>query len=446
LSGLGRLRRELEKFVRELNPDDVSRRDNPVHDWLPTLPVNALAATKDSHNEELHSRINRLQTLLRDYEEAYGKLSEKPVGRHSALSVVTDALAEAKEGNLPSDLLKQAEAASQQRDDKAFLDVIRRALTLRAGRLSTRQWLTLVAIASKMELESVEAAILEHARSLFPNDSEVRRAQLQMAAHSSDAPIRKQARQDLLKELGIQISADRVEIPELDDEERLLFGILLDAYHADGLDDDASRIAKGVVDAFPDTAVALRNYARSLARAGKVEACLSYYRKALNSPDADDTSAVWLGNELHNRSRHVDAAEAYLRACLLDPNDARGFVHFADEIACALSKEEAGSTHASNRKLPAGCNREVVQQGLLAALSCRMVRAEDIERASRVLERAELGVGVPQLVAMLQGIQSEGDAESVSGIERPGYSRSQRIAFAKKWWETLQSDLTRAKE
>ena len=442
LSGLGKLRRELEIFVRELDTDDVIRRDNPVHDWLPTLPVNALAATKDSHTEELHNRINKLQSLVRDYEETYGKMDEKTEGRHSAISVVSDALDEAKEGNLPSDLLKNAELASRQRDNKTFLEVVRRALTLRAGRLTSDQWLTLVGTASKLELESVEAAILEHARNLFPNDSEIRRHQLEMGAHSSDPTIRKQARQDLLNELNIRVLPEQVEIPQLGYKHMSLFGILLDAYHADGLNDDAIRIAKGMVEKFPENAIALRNYARALGRAGKPEESLEYHRKALFSPDADDTSAIWLGNELHNRKRYVDAAEAYIRACLLDPNDARGFTHFAEEITIALDREEAGSTHAKSRKLPSDLNRNIVQQSLLAALSCRLVRAEDIERASRVLERAELGLGVPELVAMIQGHQSEEGADSASPAECQRYSRTQRIAFARKWRDTLQSNLT----
>lgn len=444
LSGLGRLRRELEKFVRELDPEDVSRRDNPVHDWLPTLPANALAATKDSRTEELTNRINRLQTVLREYEDTFGKLSDKPTGRHSALSVVTDALAEAKDGNLPSDLLREAEAALQQRDNKSFLEVLRRAMTLRAGKLTTRQWLTLVSIASNLELEGVEAAMLDHARNLFPNDPEVRRVHLEMAAHSSDPVIRKQGRQDLIKELGIEITPEQVKIPEMESEQRQLFGILLDAFHTDGLDDDASRIAKGLVDTLPDSALALRNYARALGRAGKLEDSIRYYQKAICAPDADDTSAIWLGNELHNRKRHVDAAEVYARACLLDSYDARGFVHFAEEIAIAKSKEEAGNVPAKARKLPTSLDKKVVQESVFAALSCRMLRGEDLERATRAFEIAEVGISLPQLVAVLQGAQGQGDGESPNSLNMPRFTRSQRITMAKKWSELLQSELTQA--
>ena len=108
LAGFGKLRRELNSFVSGLTASESERRDNPVHDWLPALPANALRSSAGSAEGELRAGLAKANEKIREYEEKYGA-SRAKVEVRDPLDIIRNLLADAKEGNLPSDLMERAE-------------------------------------------------------------------------------------------------------------------------------------------------------------------------------------------------------------------------------------------------------------------------------------------------------------------------------------------------
>src|SRR5580692_2810227 len=98
LPGIGRLRSALASFVGGQLSGEVDPRDNPVHDWLPVLPANALESSTGTAEGELRERLARAQQKLREYEDIYG-IGKTQADRRgfSPLDIVKAALQEANE-------------------------------------------------------------------------------------------------------------------------------------------------------------------------------------------------------------------------------------------------------------------------------------------------------------------------------------------------------------
>ena len=241
--------------------------------------------------------------------------------------------------------------------------------------------------------------------------------------------MRERARQEILSEINTTVQDGRVIVPdELSRESAYLMAIMLDAYHRDDMAAQALEITEAALGRFPDMTIVVRNHGRALEELGRSDEALEYYRRALWCPDADDTSATWLGNELHNRDRHVDAIEAYLCACRLDPDDAAGFAHVADEISLAMERIVMGSLSPSSRPLPESVSVKDARDALIAAVSCRRQGEDDVARcaaaARRLLEVAD-------------------NADDLANLDQH-MSMSQRLEFVARLYGVFRSELTQA--
>jgi tetratricopeptide (TPR) repeat protein len=431
LPGLGKLRRELTAFVVALNsPAEMEdRRDNPVHDFLPSLPENALDAANKSSEGELREKLAKAQAKLREYESRVGSVSDMASpGAPTALDVITQYLSEATEGNLLSDLTSAAEAAARKLDRKEFLAVLRKILDRPNVRLSPREYRLLAGNSEALGLDDVNRAIYDLARRAHPNNKDLRNSLLAVYAHSEDPADRERARQELLQILGITIAGNQVQMPNtLQRDDLYLYAVMLDAFYEDDMVGQAMSISTAAVERFPTKSIVVRNHAKSLAAMGEEEEALAWYQKALWCPDANDSTAIFFGNALHNRERHVDAAEVYLKACVLDPNDANGFVHFADEISLALEGQKMWAYLGKEfRHLPEGINVMTAEKAMLCALSCRLFSQENQDRCAGAAERC--GIGLSNL---MQTLQQEGMI-----------NLGERLDFASKCYELLRSNMT----
>ena len=447
LNGIGRLRTELVSFVRS-GIDTTDRRDNPVHDWLPVLPVNSIEAAAGTVEGKLREQLAEARRLIRQYEKIAGVLpgSEK-VPKRTPLEAVVDAIQDANEGNLGHDLVDAAQRAVDQRDRKGFLGVLRRILERPGLGLRPQEYRLLAAMCQHLGLESgVTGAVLSHGLTVNPKDQELKRSQLSLLAHSHDAEDRRQAREELARIVGVTISNDEVQAPKrVTDDQLSLFGIMLDTYHADGLNDDALRIAEAFAGAFPQHTIVCRNMARALESCERADEAWKWYQEAITAPDASDSSAVWYGNTLHNVERHVDATEAYLVACRLDPNDGVNFAHVAEELSYAWAD---GIAHATKgRPLPDQVDvAEQIRSFVVAAMSCRSIDHECISRSRSAITRAELPLD--ELKSFLVGYgqkRDDNEPEDVgtadqAGVPRPGLV--ERVQLACSLYDVVKSSAT----
>ncbi len=436
LTGFERLRREILGFVEAFLAGDADRRDNPVHDALPALPLDALHSANRSSEGELRERLAKAERQIREFEQLYGLPTPNRSGTQTPLSVVDEALSEASEGLLPSDLLQQAEMAVSQRDQKAFLAAVKRAFERKTLRLSARQFRMLASYSGRFELDQVTGSIYEYALSLYPGEKELTSAYLRYAAHSQVPALREKARQEMLNKLEIVVTERSVEVPgHL--REFATMGVMLDAYYADGMVEPALRIAKAAAEKFSSSTIVARNYARALEAARKSDEALAWFRRAVVScSDADDQSCVWLGNTLHNVGRTVDALEAYLRACLLDPDDATCFSQVADELAWCLKDEQAKSVlGGKSRPLPEGIGASEFEVAVKAAISCTDFAQSDWDRCRTAAKRVR--VSVDHL--------AKGLSRSVSGndsVELRLPTIAERLEFASRLYNVFRSELT----
>lgn len=430
LAGFGRLRREIIAAIDALDEEDLARRDNPVHDWIPALPLNALTSSLRSSEGELRARLARAQQTIKEYEERYGIAKAAHDASNSPLSVVLDALADASEQRLPSDLVREAEEASSERDVERFLSIVRKVMEKTRLRMSARQLETLAIFSSSLGLDTVAGAIFDHATNLHPRDAELRRSQLAHFAHSDDPADRERARQEFLTDIGLTIGPNDVTIPNhVTEDTAATLGVMLDAYLSDGMNDEALRITSAFVEQYPNMTLIARNHARSLESVGRSDEALAWYERAIKCEDSNDTSAIWFGNELHNRRRPLDAIEAYSRACVLDPDDARGFAYVANEMSAFLHDEARGVLRSASRTVPAALSLDAIERSLIAAFSCRHFNQKDLDRCHETARRS--GIELESLIQMRQGIEIDGKAPSrrMSIVERVELARSIYAAF-----------------
>jgi hypothetical protein len=429
MEGIGTLSTELHSYVIDFEAGTTDSRDSLVHDHLPSLPKDVLSAADGTQEGELRKQFQVLKKQLQAYIDKYGQHSSEIV-KESPLDIVRQALDEAVSGSLPTVLVDSAEKQAKEGNHKAFLESVFRIMELRTTRPSPNGFMRLANAANLLDHKSVAEAILEHANSCFPSNRDLRMRQLQTFAHSEDYSRRQEARLEFLKDFGISYKSGKVNFSrELSSSELGSFSIMLDAYHKDGLNSEALELVAALNTKHPGKSILVRNLGRALERIGDRVQSLKYYTDAALAPDADDTAAVWLGNELHNRERHVDAAEAYTIACLKDPSDPANFAHLADELAWSIREEWKQSANLFRRLPPELLELSVVQEVVLAALSCGSINIATAERLRSLCSRLDLDL------EEIAGALGENNYES-------RLSQKSRVELVRKIRLVLSSDLT----
>jgi hypothetical protein len=147
------------------------------------------------------------------------------------------------------------------------------------------------------------------------------------------------------------------------------------------------------------------------------------------------SSDAYFGNALHNLERYIDAAEVYLRACILDPDDAGGFAQFADEVSSAVRRQKIQEVlgNESGRKLPEGIDLSTVEQSLCAAFSCSAINQSDLDRCKRTAARAQID------------LNHFGHLLGLSDLRDNGHRRMsvpERLALASQLYDVFRSSLT----
>lgn len=434
LVGIGRLRSNIEAFAANVtgragSKKSITDRDNPVHDWLPALPLNALAAADGSTEGILREELSAMRARLARYESVHGQMQDLGEGRTPTDSLGS-LLRSVQAGATPVDLMSRARVSFDAGDRQEFLQTVIRLLESSAGALSERDYLTLSRWAAFLGLSEARQPIYQIARTVFPTSADLREAELQYFAHSRDPTIREKARAEMLSALDIAVVDGEVVVPdEWDTDKAGRMGIMLDAYHADDLHEDALAISAAVAMRHPDFTACSRNYARALAYVGRAGDALQWYVRALSAPDADDTSALWLGNALNNEKRYVDAAEAYLLACLMDPTDAENFAYASSGMQRAITDRAGLKPHG--RLLPNPIGYDEVKMLLIAARSAPGFGHDAQQRCVSVARDLELE---QDFVALLID-----NLPTASTIRLPA-----RRSLVAKLWLAVASELTRS--
>lgn len=444
LRGVETLRREIQRSARECVREAADARpsaDSPVHDCLAELPSNLVSAASGSAEGDLRKRIAALESQVRQYQTKYGDDTQHTGdGAIKLLATIEDTLARAQRGQLVSDLVQRAEAAAASQDAEGYLEALHQ-IASSPDRSSPSSLIKLVGASSRLGLTEITMALHERARELSPNDDRLHRMQLASMCHSDDPDLRQRARIEWLELLSIDIDSDSDDITlnaQLARDDILDIAMLLDGFHRDGMHVEALRLTTALLEMFPDDSVVQRNHARALERNSMLEEALRYYMLAIEGDrpsvrDQGKTSAIWLGNHLSIKDRTVDAVEAYLVACIWDPDDADGFANVAQDMADLLNPSIFGSADA--RAVPEIVSLDLVHQMLIAAFSCSNFDQDDFDRAARTVRATESG---DDLLPMLLEMRKSG---GLVGAFRP-LVRAERHHLACEVYEQFRGPLT----
>ncbi|MFF7894856.1 hypothetical protein ACFZDI_23745 [Streptomyces sp. NPDC007907] len=437
LKGIEKLRELLDRFARAVIEESADTgKDSPVHDGLPSLPENIFAHAEGSVEGELREENARLRQSL----SRYGMDAMDAHQEEDASAIVSAVLSKAQRGELPADLFNHARVAAQSENRAEFLSIVMQLVNDNPFVIGAEDWSALASDAHKLSLPEVSMALRDRALELRPNNQKLKSLQLAAIAHSEDPRLRRRAREELASLLKISWDGEEVVLPEeLEKSHLSTFGMMLDAYHRDGLDERALKITTALIERFPDCTIALRNHGRALSQAGRKDEALKWYRKAVLAADVDDTSPTWFANELSFSDRLVDSIENYLRASELDPQDAEHFAQVAEQMAEAVAYNEIG-VHANQRSLPEGISRSSIIEFLAAAFSCPSLTSETLAYARSAALVGELGQGIlDDLVRVRQGEKIKRDDKDIQLLDR-----KERLNLTRHYYELVQSDLTKA--
>jgi tetratricopeptide (TPR) repeat protein len=431
LRGIEKLRDMLIQFGNAISGAKTdSIKDNPVHDFLSSLPDDIYAHVEGSLEGDLRQEIAQLREQLGYYAERFGAGSPELSRQEAAIDTVSTALIQAQRGELPVDLFYKARLLAREENRVQFLTTLRQLMEARVSAISADSWNFLASDAIRLGLENVALVLHEQAVELRPRDQSLKRQHLSTLAHSVDPALRIRARSELASLLGIEISEDSVSFPALPADRLSTVGVMLDAYHHDHLDAEALRITTVFVEKYPNKTVALRNHARALNLNGYESESFECYRRAVNAPDADDTSANWYGGRLATSGRIAEAIEAYLTACRLDSDNARHYVSAASQLAYGVRERITGLIRHPPG-LPAEIPASIVDDFVKATLSCPTITTETIELARSSLERVESDPSL--LDSLLELRRHAGAADGESRL----YTRAERIRLVHSLMERL---------
>lgn len=434
VSGIAKLRSELKTLAAGVPRRSAEHRDSPVHDAVAVLPLNVLANAAGTIDRVVSDELTLLRDRVRDYEKRFGVIANDARGtRSSPLDVIIETLGKADRGELPTDLVREAEEASRQHNTRTFLENVRKVLAQPGSGLeSANEYVRLAQGARILGLIEVTHAIYEAGVEARPHDESLRASYLSQLAHSPDARARERARAELLTASGLTVGTDgRIEIgAQLENRILNRIGVMLDAYHADHLHEEALRIPSALVEHHPASSAAVRYHARALKETGAPRDQVDdWYRRAVMCPDVDDTSAQWFGTQLFNTERYVDAMEAYLLAAKLDPDDTAAFVDLLHAGAYAR-RRHLTDTHTQPRTLPAEIDTEFFGGALLCGFACSSVTQRQY---NELLKHAELAEVDGQMIE--RGILQLSERASAKGYR-------ERFEFARKYYDMLRSALT----
>ena len=410
--GLAYLGDEIVSCVEDMKNDD-SDTDSLVHDWI-------------------ISSSPQLRWGRGFGSESNGKSSEnQDEGLMTPEQVITEAIGEAEAGLYPKDIIDEAHIAVRDQDMLKFLECIQNFLDVRTFQPSDSEFAQMHVLAERIDARRVSRAVTELGLRVAPDSRWLHALRIQYLSHSTDPNDRALAKQIVQEKLGLQGNKAEFSIETLNkvNADTDLLSYMLDAYHRDGLHDEALKIATELKERFPQSSVALRNYSRALEKKGGIptDELIDIYREAIVCENPDDTSARWYSSTLDNANRLVDSVEALLFGCMLDLDESRSYALLAARLSNLVQPRNLLRLSKTKRELPKEyLDEDVIKRCILLCKSCPNFRVED----KILCESAMRNIGLTD-----DTIQEFLD-------EIGAFSRRDRKDFVIPFYEALKSSVT----
>ncbi|MBI1340251.1 hypothetical protein GC169_08605 [bacterium] len=424
LAYLSRFREELIRAVNAIQQGAHEGADNPVHEFLPRLPIDMVQAQL-APEDSLVTDNAKLSAQLRLYEARFGQLTALAKSEETPEMLFEAMEKDIKEGRHGAKVFEDITAAFTSKDVGEFVTATRKLMYVSRFPPTVNQILEISRMASVRDLAPVSRVVIDIGLRFFPSNEKLLVARFASGLQSQDQQARLQAIEDASEYVGLvfegeswRATSDFADLPQL--KKQILY-YLLDALRAERRFTDALKLTKLMYASMPHSSQVMRNYARALEDVNDIGAALPMFRSSILAKDVDDTSVSWYAATLSNNARHVDAVEGYLLACVMDPNDGH---YFAAVAHCLTMTISAGMRQLSPpRTSPLDISKQLVLEFVRAALSCENAAAAQ-DRIRTAISRAEL---------------------SLEGLDRSqGLGRTAREQLARSNYDTFASGLTRS--
>jgi tetratricopeptide (TPR) repeat protein len=350
LKGIGKLIEKLKKAIKDLQLNKTNA-DNPIYDWV------------GEHKTE----SNTVDKTLDQYTEFR--------------DILERAKFEAENNLTPRKILEEAqmailETADNQPDLSKFVLALKKFIELKIFVRQPEEFIWFYELIEKTDLKGkLSKEILDLAVAEYPSNSKILRSLIAHLAHSEKAEDRDQAKQKIKDKLKIEVNNRTVtgidSLVNLGDNVHLI-SLMLDAYHRDGQNSDALKIAENLLKQFPTSTVAARNYARALSNSGNCTEAdvIAAYTEAINCIDVDDVTARWFASYLWRRNKYQQAIEMIIFACRLDYSEADSFATLAAFVSEIMVPRNDIKLIKSGFTKPDWFNRELIVDSIWISKTC----------------------------------------------------------------------------
>jgi tetratricopeptide (TPR) repeat protein len=317
---------------REGSPE---KSDNPVHDAITDLPMNIRSAGDSALKEQ----IEKLQDLSNTLEEKNIALQARlyeldpSEGYNETENYSIDNLFdEAEEIRLSTgeNALLRLNAALEQGGEEAFIKTLRDVI--KSPYLSVNDFMSIADTCREHQLPDHRRVVLEVASKGYPNNDQILLSLIDAYDDSPNKVYQNRGRILIENYLGISHSEQGLTIERSNKAKDAGFALLFNFYFRMGKHEWIEAIASAAKDFGLETAVILRNLARSYASQGKYQAAEEMYKYAVEMHPEDDTTYAFYGDFLDDLGRYDSAYETTEQGVLADPNDGNRFINLAIQI------------------------------------------------------------------------------------------------------------------
>lgn len=357
-----------------------SRSDNPVHDTLPQLPIDALAqGSQDQGHKirELQEKLERLSTENDSLREEVAQVQANPrLEEEKEIDAQFDEADRIMQTTGENVLLRLNEVFKQGGKDQLVAE-LRKAI--KSPYLTELDFSAINNLLAELGLEAHRLPVLKEARKRFPESRVFFRYYTAALLHSPSRDNQEAACRLLEEFYGVKRTGDEivVERPKNFKEVEDVFG-LFDYYIRNDKPHWALALIEAAEPLLGEAPLLLRNKARALAKSRQNERAEDVFKEAIQRSPGDDTLFAFYGDFLDDLGRYQEAFEQAERALTLDPQDGNRYFEVAVQILNrGYCRDEKGELH---QLLPRKARLKAAAPFLIAAATSatRRERTQDV--------------------------------------------------------------------
>ncbi|MEW5984975.1 MAG: hypothetical protein AB1806_21685 [Acidobacteriota bacterium] len=314
-----------------------TRSDNPVHDALPSLPINVRSIGEDAMRDQVEALQQQVDALQAERDLLQKKVTLlDPAGTVGTIDrdVDVDAILDEADEIMKSTgehvLLKLTSAADSGGTD-AFVRTLRQVL--RSPFLHENDFVHVAKMCTRLGLQQHTLAVFEVARRRFPANEDFVLALADSYDDSPSPDLKERGRLLLESYLGVRHTDGGPMVGAAPKPKALhAAGILFNAYFHQGKLDWVLSVADSAEKVLGADSRLVRNKARALAELGRREEAEAEFKRALTIDPNDDTTHAFYSDFLDDLGRFMESYEEHEEAVFADPNDGSRFSNLGIHI------------------------------------------------------------------------------------------------------------------